>query len=103
MHVDEFIDGHSEDAREPSVKYARWFFHLHRLSAGLFYDFQQWLNPYQLYCTYKGKQYRVTGASTMGDIWLVEDFSQDSGYKYRVDLEDCSDWKDKPDLRQEEI
>jgi hypothetical protein len=87
MHVDEFID--NEYNRH---NYARFFFLLHRLSAALYYDFEEWIKQYKLFCTYKEKRYRVTGASRLGDVWLRENFDSDHGYDLRVDLEECSNW-----------
>lgn len=49
----------------------------------------------KLFCQYKGKRYRCTGASRMGDVWLAEDFSRDSGYDLRVNVGECSDWSNK--------
>ena len=89
MHVDEFIDDkYQED------NYARWFFHLHRLPAVLYDDFEPWIKQYKLFCEYEGKKYRVTGASRLGDVWLTSDMSRESGYDLRVDLEKCSNWTD---------
>lgn len=52
------------------------------------------MEDYKLFCMYKGERYRCTGASRMGDVWLHSDFSQDTGYEHRVDVEECSDWSD---------
>ena len=38
---------------------------------------------------YEDKEYRVTGASRFGDIYLQPDFSKDFGYKLRVAVEKC--------------
>ena len=94
-HVDDFIDRFDAGKQTPAVKYARWFFHMHRLPAVLQADFKQWLGQYKLFCNWKGKKYRVTGCSRMGDIWLTDDFSKSVGYDHRVDLDECSEWEDK--------
>lgn len=87
MHVDDFIDEHPFEHN-----YARWFFLLHRLPAILKTDFHEWIKDYELYCTYEGERWRVTGASRLGDVWLAKDFERTKGYDKRVDLEECSNW-----------
>jgi hypothetical protein len=98
MHIDDFID--NEFGRS---NYARFFFFLHRLPAVLQCDFSQWISEYKLFCTYKGKVYRVTGASRMGDVWLAEDFTRENGYDLRVDVEACSAFCDIPYQRRNEM
>lgn len=93
MHVDDFIDSHFNRKDEDGVKYARWFFSLKRYSAANACDFEEWIEKYTLFCTYKRKRYRVTGCSRMGDVWLVKDQSRDHGYDKRVDVDDCSNFK----------
>jgi len=92
MHVDEFIDD-SLDSKSEELRYARFFFLLHRLPAIMKSDFDDWIKEYKLFCTYKEERYRVTGASRMGDVWLAKDFNRSVGYAKRVDLDDCTDWK----------
>ena len=86
MHVDDFVEDFETD------KYVSWFFFLHRLPAVLQAKFREELQKYRLFCTYKGKRYRVTGASRFGDIYLAKDFSRDMGYDKRVDLDTCNEW-----------
>ena len=50
------------------------------------------MKHHKLFCIYKEKKYRVTGCSTMGDIWLHTNFDKDHGYTNRVDIELCSVW-----------
>lgn len=90
-HVDDFID----DFRNPNT-YARFVLHLFRLNAALKADFKPHIDRLKLFCIYQGKRYRVTGASTMGDIWLQSNFNQTSGYELRVDIQDCTRWGDHP-------
>ena len=45
---------------------------------------------YRVLCIYEGRQYRMTGASRLGDVWLNSDRNEDTGYTDRVDIEDCS-------------
>lgn len=95
-HVDDFID-HSFK-KSDAENYARWFLFLHRLPAEMQMSFKKWISQYELYCTFEGIRYRVTGASRMGDIWLTRDFKQHTGYQRRVMLDDCSEWSDKPEV-----
>jgi len=85
-HVDEFIDDHRMDA------YARFFLHLHRLPAGWQMAFAPFMRHFKLFCDYKGERFRVTGASRLGDVWLVKDIHQDTGYDHRVEIDHCSKW-----------
>jgi hypothetical protein len=94
LHVDDFIDDFSKNT--PELKYARWFFMLHRLPSNLVVDFQALISPYRLFCTYAGKRYRVTGASQMGDIWLNTDQTKDYGHELRVDVTLCDQWSREP-------
>lgn len=91
-HVDDFADRFSMGDQTEAVKYARWFFFLHRLAAVYLSDWRPWISQYKLFCTYKGRRYRVTGASRMGDVWLAEDLNRETGYDHRVSLDDCTDW-----------
>lgn len=89
-HVDEFIDDPKEDA------YARWVFMYFRFSAVFQRDFKIFWEGHKLFCNYRDRRWRVTGASRMGDVWLTEDFSQETGYQKRVFIEYCSHWDKKP-------
>lgn len=91
IHVDDFITDYGN-----KESYARFFFFLHRTEAALKADFSTWIQNYKLFCSYKGKRYRVKGASRMGDIWLVKDFESEQSYDLRVDLADCSNWSKNP-------
>ena len=86
LHVDDFI------ATMDSDEYASWFFALHRMPSFLQIKFRNFIDKYDLYCTYKNKQYRVTGCSRMGDVWLTTDFNQKLGYELRVDVNECSNF-----------
>jgi hypothetical protein len=48
-----------------------------------------WMNTYALFVDYDGKTYKVTGASTMGDVFLAKDLKRQngSGYDKRVMLD----------------
>ena len=95
-HVDEFIDN-SYSGRSKSVRYARFVLLLMRLPTPLSLDFAEWTEQFKLFCTYKGKTYRVTGCSRLGDVWLAEDFERDCGYDKRVLHTECSNWSPTPE------
>lgn len=89
-HVDSFVDDYSKD------KYARWFLFLKRLPAAFQADFDEWIKPHKLFCTWKKARYRVTGASRLGDVWLTSNFDQDTGYQHRVAVDELSEFSEKP-------
>ena len=90
MHDDEFIDSLTTDA------YASWVLALFRFPAILKLKFNAYTDQFKLFATYKGKRYRVTGASRLGDVWLAEDFTRDIGYDLRVPIDECIEWGPKP-------
>jgi len=91
-HVDQFIDDPSTNNYAAFVLY--WF----RAPACHRSRFDKWLRQFRLFCTYEGKRYRVTGASTMGDVQLTADFKREMGYDsgMRVDVDACSEWSCDP-------
>lgn len=78
------------------VNYARFFFLLHRLNAGLQSDFYPWTKQYKLFCDYEGERWRVVGASRMGDVWLSKSFDKEHGYDKRPFVDNCSNWGPEP-------
>lgn len=90
MHVDEFIE-------RDKHHYAAWVFNHFRLPAILKMRFAPFMAKYKLFCTYAETRYRVTGASRFGDIWLAEDFNEDTSYDLRVDVGACSNWSSTPE------
>ena len=93
LHVDDFIDNCSGSwIYDAGTRYAAFFFHLQRLPADRWAAWQEFYSDITLFCTWKGYRYRVTGASRMGDVWLVEDELKDSGYDHRVNIAECSGW-----------
>lgn len=86
-HIDDFIDDPTSD------KYAANWFELFRRPA---LEKLEKPNPDTLFCMYKGKQYRVTGCSRLGDVWLHSNFEEDTTYEHRVNVDDCSDWSNHP-------
>jgi len=93
-HVDDFIYyGTSGLSNSPEGEdYAR--FVLNHFRAGAMYRCatDKFMKDFKLFCEYRGKKYRVTGASRLGDVWLHSDFERDSGYTDRVGVTACSKW-----------
>jgi hypothetical protein len=75
-----------------NATYARFALLLFRLPAIHRIAFADLIRNYTLFCTYKDARYRVTGASRLGDIWLTPNFTQEVGYKLRVDIRYCSEF-----------
>ena len=95
-HVDEFISfGTSLVDRPENEDYARWVLNHFRLSAMCKNAFDEFMRDSKLFCEYKDKKYRVTGASRLGDIWLNDDFARSHGYTERVGVMSCSNWSSK--------
>ena len=94
MHIDEWIEDRVMSCEDTDEKYAVAFFYLIGMSAVDNWTIAPIMNQHKLFCTYKEKVYRVTGSSTMGDVWLHSNYERDSGYEIRVDIEDCSIFKD---------
>jgi len=90
VHIDDWIDDPTQDP------YARWMFLYFRLPAFQLLAFRQFMAEHKLFCTYEGVRYRVTGASRLGDVWLISDFSKDIGYEHRVAVDECSGWGKEP-------
>jgi hypothetical protein len=90
MHIDDFIDDRTSDV------YAAWVLNHFRLPADLKSRFDQFMARHELFATYRGQRYRVTGASRLGDVWLVADFKRDTGYDLRVDVATCGAWGPRP-------
>lgn len=93
-HIDEWID---EPCSSTSPEaYAKFVFLYMRTHAWMQDAFRPWMSQFKLFCTFQGKRFRCTGASRLGDVWLTEDFEKSRGYEHRVDVDECSDWSDKP-------
>ncbi len=104
MHVDDFIDMGilSERGREDrNTAYARWVLAQFRFPATLRMSVDEFVLQHKLFCEFEGKQYRVTGASRMGDIWLTSKFNQDTGYEKRVSVSDCGHWSSYPTKKEQ--
>lgn len=89
-HIDDWMyQQHWREDKAETV--AKVFFQNARLPAH-FQATAMSLMP-KLFCQYKSKKYRVTGASRHGDVWLTDDFKQETGYQLRVAVDDLSGWE----------
>jgi len=93
-HVDDFIDDPTTDV------YASWVLNYFRLPAILKVKFKAMMGEHRLYCSVAGNaradRFRVTGASRIGDVFVVQDFEQETGYDHRVSVNDCMGWSRTP-------
>jgi hypothetical protein len=103
-HVDDWLDEPPVDEAERKAK--EWLerfrstypdgLSIKEMSAWL-QEKDAWLAQHSLFCTYKGRTYRVVGASRLGDVWLNRNFDKrtgySSGYEHRVDVTECSNWE----------
>jgi len=86
-HIDDWVYNH----HNPS--YPRWMF-LHFRLPSVMKPLAREFIPSKLFCRYKEKTYRVTGAGRMGEVWLTEDYEEDTKYEQTADVDECSDWSD---------
>lgn len=94
-HIDEFIAyGTMRDV--DNEDYARFVLHHFRLPAIMKFAFERFIYKHKLFCKYEDKEWRVIGASRLGDVWLTSDFSRSNGYDLRVMVDDCGCWSDEP-------
>ena len=75
IHIDEWLDN-SQDHDCPVFQFFE-----HKRSPASF----QYSHPIKtkLFATYQGKEYRIIGASRLGDVYLTTDFNRDVGYEKR--------------------
>lgn len=96
LHVDDWLDTLDATYPNPGEAYARWFLEYHRLPAWKKTLYAHVMAPFKLFCDYNGIRVRCTGASRMGDVWLVSDMEKSQGYNFRVNVEECSNWSATP-------
>jgi hypothetical protein len=103
MHVHDWIDERTCGKCPDEEKYAVAFLHIKATTSAVnTWVIEPIMKQHKLFCTYKGSKYRVTGCSSMGDIWLVKNYNKDNGYDLRVDIEECTDWSEKLDKEKVE-
>lgn len=94
VHVDEWLDSPTckDDDGE---KYAKFVLEHMRWPAWKQLNYAKWIREMELFCTWRAERYRCTGASSLGDVWLVSDSSKKHGYNHRVNVAECTGWSDK--------
>lgn len=97
-HVDAWLDRVTMNPG-PGEAYARWWLEQARYPAWKQAIYKPIMEQHKLFCTWNGQQWRVTGASSMGDIWLAADINRVSGYDERVPVAECSEWSAEPPPR----
>lgn len=99
MHIHEWLDENEGKLEDPTMKQVWKFLDFKTRSA----IHQHVENPdgvkgLSIFCEFQGEKHRVTGASRLGDIWLVTDFSRDTGHNKRVDIDDCDNFEFKQEV-----
>lgn len=88
-HIDDWLDTDSENENEEFAK--NFFEHCRRPAIEKDHE---WIHTHVLLCDYQGKTFRAIGASHMGDIWLTKSLISSAGYELRVDVADCTNWRE---------
>jgi len=83
-HIYDWLEMPSKNESEKKVKE-----YLDFRTRSAMYQIENKQPSFDVFCEYKNKKYKITGASRMGDVWLAKDLNRDSGYDERVDIEDC--------------
>lgn len=99
VHVDDFLDDVYVLSRTPHLKYVHFMFSHWRKPAIEKLAHEPFMAQFKLFVDWKGKTYRVTGASRLGDVYLTSDFNRNMGYEHRVGLDftQLTNWRDKAD------
>ena len=95
LHVDNWLNTPSFGKEKEGEIYAKFVLDYARMPAWKIIAYDKWMSQFKLFCTYRDKRYRCTGASRLGDVWLSNDLDSDTlGYDLRVDVAECSEWGD---------
>lgn len=92
-HVNYYVDyGPLTSNGDREEAYARFVLMYFTLSATLQHLFKPFMENHKLFCTYKEKRMRVTGASRLGDIWLSHTLIGEPKDRYdlRVCVSECT-------------
>lgn len=93
-HIKDWIEERVYGKCPENEKYAVAFFFIKGMDAVSSFAVAPIMDQHKLFCMYEDERYRVTGCSTMGDVWINSNMNTDSGYTNRVSVEDCSEWSD---------
>lgn len=99
--VDEFLDETPMWWEEKAyLNYVHFMLEHFRKPATIKLAHHPFMKVFGLFVTYKGKRYKVTGASSLGDIFLAKDLTRENGagYNLRVTLNfaKLTEWSDTP-------
>lgn len=97
-HIDDWIEERMYGRCTDEERYALAFFFVKAMDSVSNITLRPIMEHHKLFCEYKDKKYRVTGCSTMGDIWLHDNFEIDHGYTNRVNVDLCSNWSSEANL-----
>lgn len=90
-HCDDYID----DESQPQV--LRTFLEWHRSPASTMMKRREAGQiPPKLFASFKGERYRVTMASTLGDVGISRHHQQEYGYHARMPVEWLTDFSETP-------
>ena len=94
MHVEDFLTTRIKDDDEEILHYVQlalsYFYYIPAITQMCIVKIQMKYLP--LFCTVDGVRYKVTGVSTMGDLFLHTDVNIEMGYKLRTDFDNCKLW-----------
>jgi len=93
MHIDDWLDFHFKPATQAEMLIKEIFENFRAPAYECDENFRK-ENP--VFCTYEGTQYRITGASRLGDIWLSPNFSQVYGYEKCVCINEVENLRLSP-------
>lgn len=94
-HIDEFIDEIPKPNEPEIIGYARFFFEIKRMPAYKLIEYNSFIKELNLtlFCEYNNKKYKVTGCSSLGDVWLHDDLDYSGeSYKLRVNIDDLKNF-----------
>lgn len=98
LHVDEFLDSTYELIGRDDLIYPHYMLGMMRQGHSTLALYRKAIGDKQLFVTFEGKRWQVTGASRLGDIWLTPSTKLDAQYRRRVwlRLDDMTNWSDTP-------
>lgn len=94
MHIEDFLTKRLTDEDDEILHYVQlalsYFYYVPAITQMCIVRTQMKYMP--LFCTVNGVRYKVTGVSSMGDLFLHTDINIEMGYKIRVDFDVCQAW-----------
>lgn len=98
-HVYDFIDD-AYPTKDKNTSYARFVLFYLAAPSSIKYLFTDFMDC-KLFATFNGERYRVTGASTLGDVFITKDFEEWQGYTDRVLINELSEFCKTPEYVHE--